>query len=199
MGDGAQLGHASSLHVGQAVPAGERWHGSPAQRTEVEYRSGGAGPLRQPAQGRLHGAAAAQRAGRSTCRSPVGGLVMLLTAVPQLGAILDPATLARHELGVLRSTPWSPRSCSSSASLRRSGSSSSVTVPRVLNLSITPDKVYPLYGFHYSVHRTIARLTNLKVFAFLFGDSSYIVSYLRLARLRPRPTSSRPGRTSASG
>src|SRR5882724_5340298 len=30
MGDGAQLGHASALHRGQAVPAGERWHGCPA-------------------------------------------------------------------------------------------------------------------------------------------------------------------------
>src|SRR5207302_5272725 len=37
MGDGAQLGHASGLHSGQAVPAGERWHGSPAQRTDVNY------------------------------------------------------------------------------------------------------------------------------------------------------------------
>src|SRR5881296_1666231 len=37
MGDGAQLGHASALHSGQAVPDGERWHGSPAQRTEVNY------------------------------------------------------------------------------------------------------------------------------------------------------------------
>ena len=24
-----------------------------------------------------------------------------------------------------------------------------VTVPRVLNRAITPDRVYPLYGFHY--------------------------------------------------
>src|SRR5881296_4562660 len=37
MGDGAQLGHTSTLLSGQAVPAGERWHGSPAQRTEVNY------------------------------------------------------------------------------------------------------------------------------------------------------------------
>src|SRR5207249_4976222 len=37
MGDGAQLGHASALQSGQAVPQGERWHGSPAQRTEVNY------------------------------------------------------------------------------------------------------------------------------------------------------------------
>src|SRR5947208_6014295 len=37
MGDGAQLGHASALHSGQAVPTGERWHGCPAQRTDVDY------------------------------------------------------------------------------------------------------------------------------------------------------------------
>src|SRR5206468_7060536 len=37
MGDGAQLGHTSTLHSGQAVPDGERWHGSPAQRTEMNY------------------------------------------------------------------------------------------------------------------------------------------------------------------
>src|SRR5438128_8371018 len=33
MGDGAQLGHASSLHSYQSAPAGERWHGSPARPT----------------------------------------------------------------------------------------------------------------------------------------------------------------------
>src|SRR6266481_1455396 len=37
MGDGSQLGHASSLHRGQSVPAGERWHGSPARRTDTNY------------------------------------------------------------------------------------------------------------------------------------------------------------------
>src|SRR5262249_51064936 len=38
VGDEAQLGHASTLHSGQAVPAGERWHGSPGQRTPIDYR-----------------------------------------------------------------------------------------------------------------------------------------------------------------
>src|SRR2546422_9239087 len=33
----SQLGHASALHSGQAVPAGEWWHGCPAQRTDVNY------------------------------------------------------------------------------------------------------------------------------------------------------------------
>ena len=54
-----------------------------------------------------------------------------------------------------------------------------LTVPRLLNLVIKPDRVYPLYGFHYSVHRAIGRLTNVKFFTYLFGDSSYIVHYLR--------------------
>ena len=54
-----------------------------------------------------------------------------------------------------------------------------VTVPRVLNLFIKPDTVYPLYGFHDRVHRAITRMTNIKFFTFLFGDSSYIVGYLR--------------------
>ena len=54
-----------------------------------------------------------------------------------------------------------------------------VTVPRLLNLAIKPDKVYPLYGFHYWVHRAIGRMSNVKFFIHLFGDSSYIVHYLR--------------------
>ena len=32
-------------------------------------------------------------------------------------------------------------------------------VPRILNLAITPDKVYPLFGIHYALHRAIARMT----------------------------------------
>ncbi len=54
-----------------------------------------------------------------------------------------------------------------------------VTIPRALRLFIKPGQVYPLYGFHYRVHRTITRTTSLKFFTHLFGDSSYIVYYLR--------------------
>jgi non-ribosomal peptide synthetase-like protein len=49
----------------------------------------------------------------------------------------------------------------------------------VLSLAVEPDKVYCLYGFQYGVHRFIARMTNRKFFTELFGDSSYIVHYLR--------------------
>ena len=37
IGDQAQLGHTSALHAGQVVPAGQRWHGSPAQPGAVDY------------------------------------------------------------------------------------------------------------------------------------------------------------------
>ncbi len=37
MGDGAQLGHASSLQSGQRVPDGKRYHGSPAVETTSDY------------------------------------------------------------------------------------------------------------------------------------------------------------------
>jgi len=53
-----------------------------------------------------------------------------------------------------------------------------VTVPRVLNRFLKPDTVYPLYGFHDRVHRVITRLTTIKFFVRLFGDSSYVVHYL---------------------
>jgi non-ribosomal peptide synthetase-like protein len=44
---------------------------------------------------------------------------------------------------------------------------------------VKPDTVYPLYGFRDRVHRGVMRLTNIKFFTYLFGDSSYIVNYLR--------------------
>jgi len=56
VGDGSQLGHTSSLYESQAVPDGQRWHGSPAQRTDVDYRSVNpipSGPLRRAAYGTL--------------------------------------------------------------------------------------------------------------------------------------------------
>src|SRR5437867_3248876 len=100
MGDRAQLGHASALHSGQAVPAGERWHGSPAQRTDVNY-------LRVPSApcGTLRRA--------SFCALTLlfvfllylpimlGNLELLATVAPSLGKVLDPAA-ASADAGIVR-------------------------------------------------------------------------------------------------
>jgi non-ribosomal peptide synthetase-like protein len=107
----------------------------------------------------------------------IGGVIMLFTEVPQLAAILASGPLAF--------TSWTFYGQALAASFALFFGSALVgllfvvTVPRVLSLAIKPDAVYCLYGFHYWVHRVIARVTNVKFFTELFGDSSYIVHYLR--------------------
>jgi non-ribosomal peptide synthetase-like protein len=178
MGDGAQLGHASSLHAGQAVPGGEHWHGTPAQRAEGDYRAAvdptRCGTLRRAVYSVL------QLLNVLVLFMPLafGGVVMLLLEVPQLAALLDPQPVAF--------TSWKFYGEALAASFVLFfgsvllGLLIAFTVPRLLNFAIKPDKVYRLYGFRYWAHRAIARLTNIKFFGTsLFGDSSYIVHYLR--------------------
>ncbi|MFF3689685.1 Pls/PosA family non-ribosomal peptide synthetase [Streptomyces sp. NPDC002187] len=175
MGDGAQLGHASSLHSGQVVPDGERRHGSPAQPTEVDYRM----------------------VGRTDCPTAkrtvycvlqllillmvylplvMGGASALLAGVPQLHALLNqPVALTSPAFYAdVLAISLIVFVGSLLAGLLALG-----IVPRLLNRIIKPGKVYPLYGFHYGIHRAIVLLTNRKFFTTLFGDSSAIVHYLR--------------------
>ena len=176
MGDGTQLGRASSLHAGQAVPDSERWHGSPAQQTEADYQS--VEPTKCGALRRV-GYTVMQLLNLLVVSVPLGisGLIVLLQWVPQLKVLLEPGTQ-----GVTTSAFY-VHALVVSLVLFFGGLIFAflfvMTVPRLLNLGMTPDKVYPLYGFHYALHRTIARMTNLKALTYLFGDSSYIVNYLR--------------------
>jgi non-ribosomal peptide synthetase-like protein len=179
MGDGAQLGHASALHSGQAVPDGERWHGSPAQRTEVNY-------LRvAPAEcGTL------RRAGFCGLTLlllfflylPIGegGLYLLMSASSSLGGFLDPIVGASTAVGT-----W-PGLLIDALLFSLLGFFGSVlaglllvlTVPRLLNLFVKPDTVYPLYGLRDRARRAVRLMTASQFFVRLFGDSSYIVHYL---------------------
>jgi non-ribosomal peptide synthetase-like protein len=156
MGDGAQLGHASSLQAGQSIRGGERRHGFGAQaHTGVDYR--GVEPLASGT-ARKVAYSVLQVLGIVALRMPlaIGATAVVVSQVPTLavssvfffGSILGGLALV-------------------------------LTVPRVLNLLIEPDRVYPLYGFHHAVHRTIERMTNVTFFPRLLGDSSYIVPYLR--------------------
>jgi non-ribosomal peptide synthetase-like protein len=175
MGDGAQLGHTSSLHTGQAVPDGERWHGSPAQRTEVDYRTVDAtdcGTLRRA------GYAVVQVLNLLLIFLPlaVGGADIVLREIPRLVAL---------ESGPAALGTWTYYVAALFVSfvlffgLMLVGLVVLATFPRLLNLAIKPDKLYRLYGIHYSVHRVIVGMTNNRAFKTLFGDSSAIVHYLR--------------------
>jgi non-ribosomal peptide synthetase-like protein len=176
MDDAASLGHASALHSGQRVPAGQRWHGSPAQRTDVNY-------MRVPAVrcGTL------RRVWFCTVTLlsvfllflPLceGGVFLLLTGVPALGTVLNPSMNAITSPALYLDALYV--SLVLFFGLVLAGLLFVTTVPRLLNLFIRPDTVYPLYGFHDRIHRAIARTTGIRFFTHLFGDSSYIVYYLR--------------------
>ncbi|MGW7052600.1 Pls/PosA family non-ribosomal peptide synthetase [Streptomyces sp. NPDC054887] len=176
MGDGAQLGHTSALYRGQRVPDGERWHGSPAQRTGVDYVR--VAPVRCGTSRRAwYGLLTLVQLFLLYIPLTVGGLYILLNQIPALGDTLAPGTV-----GFTSPDLYLDALIVSLAlffGLVVIGLAALLTVPRLLNLVIRPDKVYPLYGLHYSVHRTITRLTNVKFFLWLFGDSSYVVNYLR--------------------
>jgi non-ribosomal peptide synthetase-like protein len=178
IGDGGQLGRSSSLHPGQAVPAGERWHGSPARPTDVDYRT--VGPARC---GRL--------------RRTVYCLVQLIKVVgiyvPLAVGFLDvlltegPNLAGKAMSGVLALAAWRyPTGLALGVSFVvvfvgvLAALALAFSLPRALAVAVRPDTVHPLYGFRYGLHQGVTRLTNLKLLTHLFGDSSYIVTYLKL-------------------
>jgi len=177
MGDVTQLGHASSLHSGQRVPVGERWHGSPAQPTDLNYA--------RVTSARRRGTLRRFRFSAVTLfyvfflYLPLaeGGAFLLLTAVPAFGKVLDPNMDAITSPKLY--TDALDLSFVLVFGLMLAGLIVVATVPRLLNLFIKPCTVYPLYGFRDRAHRAVARMTGVKFFTHLFGDSSFIVYYLR--------------------
>jgi non-ribosomal peptide synthetase-like protein len=177
LGDRAQLAHASSLYVGQSVPSGERRGGSPAEQlAEADLRA--VEPAACSARRRA-AYAALQLAWVLALYLPValGVMYLLATELAPLDALLgsSPADIATwrflRDAAIVSSLLFFG---AMGAGLLIIGAA-----PRLLNLAIEPDRVYPLYGVHYAVHRAVGRLTNVPFFVQLFGDSSYIVHYLR--------------------
>jgi non-ribosomal peptide synthetase-like protein len=183
MGEGAQLGHASSLHASQAVPAGERWHGCPARPT-------GSGTDYMPIPGARCG----------TLRRFFYGfmqlLVMLAVSLPLTVVVLVEVfthapvlerVIGPHPAG-LGSAVFYLDALAMSLVLFFGGAIAGlvllVTVPRLLGLLVRPGRVYRLYGIHFWAQHAVKRATNSKFYTLLFGDSSYIVPYLRVLGYR---------------
>jgi non-ribosomal peptide synthetase-like protein len=188
IGDGAQVGHSSALLSGQSVPAGERWHGSPAQRTDTNYvriAPARCGTLRRTVY------AALTLIGILFLWAPLleGGLSLLFLGVSAFVEVLDPSV--QSSTGALTTRGLLIEALVFSVVLFFGAVLVGLivvgTVPRVLNRFIKPDTVYPLYGFHYGVHRAIARLGRMEFLPLLFGDSSFIVHYLSWAGYRLSP------------
>jgi non-ribosomal peptide synthetase-like protein len=175
MGDGAQLGHASSLQTGQAVPVGSVWHGSPARPAGADYRA-----VPEIACGRRRRVTYSILVllNRLVIIAPVG-IALLASLLPTYlqSGHLDHGNPTFYRDAVLVSLVLYLGGL-------LTGLLAVLIVPRLLNRLIKPDRIYPLYGFHYGLHRMITRLTNLKTFFNLTGDSSLIVHYLRVLGYR---------------
>jgi non-ribosomal peptide synthetase-like protein len=176
MGHGAKLVHASALQTGQAVPAGESWHGCPAEPSGTDYRT--VPPARCTTLRKI-----LYTLLQLTGLLLIGPAVLavaytLLSKIPTLTELFAPGLQAM-------TNPIFFYLAAAVISLALlivgiiTGLIFIMTVPRLLNKFITPGKVYPLYGFHYIVQSLITGTTNSKFFMYLTGDSSAVVHYLR--------------------
>uniref|UniRef100_UPI001C68B58F Pls/PosA family non-ribosomal peptide synthetase n=1 Tax=Pseudonocardia pini TaxID=2758030 RepID=UPI001C68B58F len=177
MGDGAQLGHASSLHRGQSVPAGRSAHGSPAVPTDTDFRAVPGVRVRAL---RKTGYVTSQLVKLFGIYLPLGfgGLFLLVNAVPRFKELLLPGALGHTTTSFYR------EALAESAIIVFGGLAVGLlvvlTLPRLMAVFVRPDRVYPVHGWRYSLHRTVTRLTNVKIFVYLFGDSSFVTGYLYL-------------------
>jgi non-ribosomal peptide synthetase-like protein len=183
IGDQAQLGHTSALHSGQVIPAGQRWHGSPAQPGAVDYLT--------VAPARCSGLRKARYCALTLALVflvylPLAeaGVYLLLDVAqqlfpgtPPLAALLNSPTGTPAPAGLYAEVV--PASLMMYCGVVLALLAGTASVPRLLNRFLTPGKVYPLYGLHDRFHRVILRMTNLRFFNMLFGDSSYVVWYVR--------------------
>ncbi|MCB5292667.1 Pls/PosA family non-ribosomal peptide synthetase [Arthrobacter sp. SO3] len=170
MGDDTQLGHSSALHTGQAVPDGQTWHGSPAERTSTDYR-------------RVPPADCGTRRRVIFSLLQLFNRLVLVVPVAVLGlAAFLPAYLDTGHLQLGAGTFFVEVMASTLLVFLAGvigGLIFVLTVPRLLNVFLKPGKVYPLYGLHYSLQRMMSGISNVPLYKSLFGDSSYIVHYLQ--------------------
>ncbi|WP_241521715.1 Pls/PosA family non-ribosomal peptide synthetase [Arthrobacter pityocampae] len=171
VGNSAQLGHASSLHASQSVPDGQSWEGSPARRCTSDFR------LVDPAP------CSTRRRVTYGCVTVFNRLVLLAPIGLGSLSLLLPQYFATDHLDhsdALFYVELLGISFILFFGLVITGLLVLATVPRLLNRAVTPDRVYPLYSWPYAAQRAIARMTNLRFYMELSGDSSLIVHYLRL-------------------
>jgi non-ribosomal peptide synthetase-like protein len=176
MEDNTQLGHASSLHEGQRVPRGKRFHGCPAVETTADYCA--VAPMECTPLRRWTYSLVQIVAGFALAPIP---MLVIYWIFPTLYMLFDgPAfvdDMTDAELGMLL-LKWAPISLALFFGGTLFGLIYIGVAPRLLNRFLERDRTYVLYGFHYYIHQLIVRTSNSRFFNNVFGDSSYIVHYM---------------------
>ena len=178
--DFGQLGHASSLQRGQRVPAGKRYHGSPAEETTTNFRL-------------------SDEAARAPFRRALYSAGQLAVAIGLGAALFDALLTVAIGLWAHFAQPWGGSVADAAGSLFPVALAASLVayfgaialglaaiyvVPRLANRWLEAGRLYPLYGFHYAMHQIVFGASNSSFFNLLFGDSVFIERYLRFVGWR---------------
>jgi non-ribosomal peptide synthetase-like protein len=174
MGDNTQLGHASSLQSGQRVPDGKRYHGSPAVETSSDYC---------PIEGK-NGAAL-----RGAIYVSLILATLLMIAVPAV------VILVYYVWDLYCPSPLTSMYCPAISSMSTPlllalsaawffgalglGLAAVYVIPRLCMMALRPGVTYTNFGFHYLLQSIIRGVSNSQFFCMLFGDSSFITTYMR--------------------
>jgi len=173
MGDRSQLGHASSLQSRQRVPDGKRYHGSPAVETTTDYcriENEDGASLRRSIY------AALQLFGLLAIATPAS-IIALDCLYDAYASSAASAALGASQISLALLLIGSAALMLGGLVL---GLAAIYAVPRICNRFLEPGRVYPMFGFHYWLQSTIETVSNSRFYSLLFGDSSYIVNYMRL-------------------
>ena len=183
VGDGAQLGHSSSLQKGQSVSCGKKAQGSPAQPTNTDFI--GIASTR-PSTLRKAGYTAFQLAALFTVAIPFVVLLvefivrwLLFDRNPHASGFEDfhigPPSL--HLDLLLFSAALYIAFLSINIGLI-------YLIPRTFGRLLRADRTYPLYGLHYIIYQIVSAGSNSRALNHLFGDSSFIIHFLKVVGYR---------------
>lgn len=178
MEDDTQLAHASSLQAGQVIPAGKRYHGSPAEETNTNFD-------------RVEPKHCSNLRKVLYCAYLTYGMFLLL---PPIGTMMimhfapflfgEGDAIARFS--TLISDFWYRAalllplvSLTFFVAAIPAGLISVWLWPRVANFFMTEDKTYVRYGVHYIIFQMIHGLSNVKFFNDMFGDTVFITRYMK--------------------
>jgi non-ribosomal peptide synthetase-like protein len=176
IGDFGQLGHASSLQTGQRVPAGKRYHGSPAEETATNFRlmdETSITPFRRWAFTAMRLAFVLAIATALT-----EAVVVYIFAVLTGGSeAADELTPLGDAIALLPSAAGWALGVTLVSLI--GGLAAIYALPRLANAFLVEGRVYPLYGFHDGMQEIVELVSNSRYFNLMFGDSVFIEPYLR--------------------
>jgi non-ribosomal peptide synthetase-like protein len=175
--DDTQLGHSSALLSGQEIPNGKHFHGTPAEETEADYCT--VPPMECSTARRFIYSLALTVLGFAA--APIAAMI-LFYLFSYVYAFTGAADIS------LDSPVWVFIAFMEEMAFTTFvlffvfftlGLGAVYCVPRVFNSFLEKDKPYPVFGLHYFLQSIVSASSNSAIYNLLFGDSSYIVGYLR--------------------